>query len=155
MSFIRNITTLSKYSLTQRISTQRSKNHFDMSKWFKGVYYWCVITKKWNKAKTIAHLMICTVCLARMVKKLHQLNSHCSRDGLDIISTSAQHTTQNLIRFNDVTWWRHPMEPFSALLAIYAGNSPVSGEFPAQRPVTRSIDVFFDLRLNKLLNKQL
>ena len=29
------------------------------------------------------------------------------------------------------------------------GNSPVPGEFPAQRPVTRSFDVFFDLRLNK------
>ena len=28
------------------------------------------------------------------------------------------------------------------------------GEFPAQWPVTRSSDVFFDLRLNKLLNKQ-
>ena len=40
------------------------------------------------------------------------------------------------------------METFSALLAICAGNSPVPGEFPAQRPVTRSFDVFFDLRLN-------
>ena len=48
-------------------------------------------------------------------------------------------------------WWRHPMETFSALLAICAGNSPVPGEFPAQRPVTRSFDVFFDLRLNKRL----
>ena len=46
------------------------------------------------------------------------------------------------------------METFSALLAICAGNSPVSGEFPAQRPVTRSFDVFFDLRLNKRLSKQ-
>ena len=34
------------------------------------------------------------------------------------------------------------METFSALLAICAGNSPVTGEFPAQRPVTRSFDVF-------------
>ena len=41
------------------------------------------------------------------------------------------------------------MEAFSALLAICAGNSPVLGEFPAQRPVTRSFDAFFDLRLNK------
>ena len=39
-------------------------------------------------------------------------------------------------------WWRHQMETFSALLAIYAGNSPVPGEFPAQRPVTRSFDIF-------------
>ena len=52
------------------------------------------------------------------------------------------------------SWWRHQMETFSALLAICAGNSPVSGEFPAQRPVTRSFDVFFDLRLNKRSSKQ-
>ena len=42
----------------------------------------------------------------------------------------------------------------SALLAICAGNSPVPGEIPAQRPVTRSFHVFFDLRLNKPLSKQ-
>ena len=42
----------------------------------------------------------------------------------------------------------------SALLALCAGNSPVSGEFPTQRPVTRSFDVFFDLRPNKRLSKQ-
>ena len=46
------------------------------------------------------------------------------------------------------------METFSALLAICAGNSLVPGEFPAQRPVTRNFDVFFDLRLNKRLSKQ-
>ena len=34
------------------------------------------------------------------------------------------------------------------------GNSPVPGEFPSQRPVTRSFGVFFDLRLNKRLRKQ-
>ena len=49
---------------------------------------------------------------------------------------------------------RHQMETFSALLAICAANSPVDGEFPSQRPVTRSFDVFFDLRLNKRLSKQ-
>ena len=46
------------------------------------------------------------------------------------------------------------METFSALLAIWAGKSPVNGEFPAQRPVTLSFDVFFDLRLNRQLSKQ-
>ena len=46
------------------------------------------------------------------------------------------------------------METFSALLAICVGNSPMTGELPAQRPVTRSFDVFFDLRLNKRLSKQ-
>ena len=52
------------------------------------------------------------------------------------------------------TWWRHQMETFSASLAICAGNSPVTGEFPAQRPVTRRFYVFFDMCLNKRLSKQ-
>ena len=38
---------------------------------------------------------------------------------------------------------------------LCAGNSPVTSEFPAQRPVTRSFGVFFDLCLNKRLSKQL
>ena len=46
------------------------------------------------------------------------------------------------------------METFSSLLALCVGNSPVTGEFPAQKPVTQSFDVFFDLPLNKRLNKQ-
>ena len=49
-------------------------------------------------------------------------------------------------------WRRHKIETFPALLAICAGNSPVTGEFPAQRPVTRSFDVFFDLCMNKRLS---
>ena len=52
-------------------------------------------------------------------------------------------------------WWlRHQMETFSALLALCAGNSPVTDEFPLQRPVTRSFDIFFDWWLNKRLRKQ-
>ena len=54
----------------------------------------------------------------------------------------------------EISWWRHQMETFSALLAICTGNSPVIGEFPTQRPVTRSFDVFVDLRLNERLSKQ-
>ena len=41
-----------------------------------------------------------------------------------------------------VTWWRHQMETFAALLALCAGNSPVTGEFLAQGPVSWSFDVF-------------
>ena len=41
------------------------------------------------------------------------------------------------------TGWRHQMETFSALLVFCA----------SQRPVTRSIDVFFDLHLNKRSSK--
>ena len=48
-------------------------------------------------------------------------------------------------------WGRHQMETFSALPAFCAGNSPVPGEFSSQRPVMRSFDVSFDLRMNKWL----
>ena len=54
------------------------------------------------------------------------------------------------------SWWRHQMEtfprywPFGHLCVEFTG--PVN--FPTQRPVTRSCDVFFDLRPNKRLSKQ-
>ena len=50
-------------------------------------------------------------------------------------------------------WWHHQMETFSALLAFCAVNSPVSDEFPAQRPMARGFDDFFD-RLNERVSKQ-
>ena len=46
------------------------------------------------------------------------------------------------------------METFSALLAICAGNSPVTDEFPSQRPVTRGFDVSLICALNKWSSKQ-
>ena len=52
-------------------------------------------------------------------------------------------------RHGDVTKWKH----FSALQALCEGNLPVTGEFLSQRPLTRSFDVFFDLRLNERLSK--
>ena len=59
-----------------------------------------------------------------------------------------------LLQLISIPRWRHQLETFSALLAICAGNSPVTGEFHAQRPVTRSFDVFFDLSLNARMSKQ-
>ena len=52
-----------------------------------------------------------------------------------------------LHRCTNFTWWRHQMGTFSALLAICAGNLPLTGEFLSQRQVTRSFDVFIDLSL--------
>ena len=52
------------------------------------------------------------------------------------------------------TWWRHLMETFSALLVVCVRNSPVIGEFPSQRPVTRSFDVSLICALNKRLSEQ-
>ena len=59
-----------------------------------------------------------------------------------------------------LTWWRHQIESFCALLALCAGNLPVPGKFPStgefhpQRPMRRSFEVFFNLCLNKRLSKQ-
>ena len=57
-------------------------------------------------------------------------------------------------KWSIISWWRHQMETFSALLARFAGNSPVAGEFPAQRPVMGIFNIFFDLPLNERLSKQ-
>ena len=59
----------------------------------------------------------------------------------------------NLYEFHVYSWWRHQTETFSVLLALCAGNSQATGEFPSQRPVTRSFDVRFNLHLNKRLSK--
>ena len=46
------------------------------------------------------------------------------------------------------------MEQFSALLAFCAGISSVIGEFPLQKPVTRSFHIFFDQDMNDRLSEQ-
>ena len=54
-------------------------------------------------------------------------------------------------KYRSNSWWRHQLETFSAIQAFCVGHSPATGEFPAQRPMTRSFDVFYDLGLNKCL----
>ena len=77
------------------------------------------------------------------------------QDMYKIDQTTTKHHKERTVRIIPwLSWWRHQMETFSALQAFCVGNSLVTGEFPAQRPVTRSFDVFFDLRLNKRLIKQ-
>ena len=44
-------------------------------------------------------------------------------------------------------WWRYQVETFFALPALSVGKSPVTGEYPFTKPVTRSFDVFFDMCL--------
>ena len=51
----------------------------------------------------------------------------------------------------DVMKWRHFARYWPFVRGIH---HRVPGEFPAQRPVTRSFDVSFDLLLNKRLSKQ-
>ena len=109
------------------------------------------------------HLMICmkkykivTIFLSSCFRMwVQSLSIYCSispsrcciRNDDDIRLILIRCWTQNR------TWWRHQMETFSVLLAFFAGDSPVTGEFPAQKPVTRSFDVFFYLCLNRQLSK--
>ena len=82
----------------------------------------------------------------------HEL--HYSQSYSGFWNEVSKHVIPILQEWKRFTWWRHQMETLSALLATCVGNSPASAEFPAQRPVTRSFDVFFDLCLNKRPRKQ-
>ena len=52
------------------------------------------------------------------------------------------------------SWWRHQMETFFPRYWPFVRGIHRSRWIPPQRPVTRSFDVFFDLRPNKRLSKQ-
>ena len=82
---------------------------------------------------------------------------HCSKLNRLVFRISMSyhipHRPKFMITFQ-VPWWRRQVETLSALLTIWEGNSPVNGEFLAQRPVTWSVDVFFYLCLNKRSSKQ-
>ena len=115
--------------------------------------------------KSNLNVLPTTVVRASFTRKLHNISIRhkvlaLTREGINqsaiVGRMGLTRATVNRILWRHVAtaWWRHQMETFSALLAICAENSPVPGEFPAQRPVTRNFDVFFDLRLNKRLSKQ-
>ena len=114
--------------------------------------YTCVMPcKLMNSHKKLQiDILLCCSCLFTRIYAFYKQNAL-----LPFYSLLCSHKSK--ITMNEITnptWWRHLMETFSALLAICAGNSPVTGEFPAQRPVTRSFGVFFDLRLNEWLSKR-
>ena len=52
------------------------------------------------------------------------------------------------------SWWRHQMETIFRVTGPLCGEFTGHGEFPSQRPVKRSFDVFFDMCFNKRLSKQ-
>ena len=72
------------------------------------------------------------------------------------ISTKYAHST-HFVEFCSISLmvnFTHVLKnDFTGTRAIHDENSQATGEFPAQRPVTR-FDVFIDLRLNKRLSKQ-
>ena len=106
----------------------------------------------WNEARAKRSFHRIWIMIEKPLVKLIRALSHDSTIGF-LCNT---HTRQPIAEIWDgkITCGRHRMETFSPLLVICAGNSSGTGEFPTQRPVTRSFDVFFDLRLNKWLSKQ-
>ena len=60
----------------------------------------------------------------------------------------------NFVRRNSIYMMTSSNGNIFRVMALCVGNSPVTGEFISQRPVTRSFDVFFDLCLNNGLSEQ-
>ena len=120
-------------------------------------YVYVRLLKKKTYAKTFRVTMMWTTCVNWYNNKIHYFQDFFNIIDFKYIlkreKISMWIGRNRVPNYMHLTWWRHQMETFSALLAICAGNSSVPGELPAQRPVTRSFDVFFDLRLNKRLSK--
>ena len=98
--------------VTGEFPAQRASNAENVSIWWRHQGY--IYNTNSNRATNIlihvpAHVICCKVYETYVfaVEVRTWTNNHLSR-----------------------TWWRHQMEAFSALLALCAGNSPVTGEFP-------------------------
>ena len=87
----------------------------------------------WDAIALIMTSLWCVRMSGRPAISYHYVVSTLNRRSFCSLSLSS-HCQQDSER----PWWRNQMETFSALLAFCAGNSPVPGEFHAQRPVTRS-----------------
>ena len=96
-----------------------------------------------------------SVGCVRMYTSEHDA-SYWDEDGCDNYHSFMCKVEQGITRpsLYNITWWSHQMEPFSALLALCEGNTPVTGGLPSEKPVTRSLDVFFAPRLIKRFSKQ-
>ena len=103
--------------------------------------------------------------MCRSKKKLH-VTGLCAGNS----PVTGEFPTQKASNAENVSiWWRHHGEIWCYIcihsdliqtISYYLIQTisyywlPVTGEFPSQRPVMWSFDVFFDLGLNKWLSKQ-
>ena len=141
----RKLWTYVKYLHTKCLPNQRQMFRMDVS---------CVKTYGWvggNKCAAIFRDGLLTILnnvkWSINVTRNHQEESELRR--YKIFSFVAIYVTVCGL----VTIWHHLMDTFSALLALCEGKLPVTGRFPTQRPVKRSLGAFFDLCL-RLLSKQ-
>ena len=105
----------------------------------------CITWPQWVNAKNVTTLELYLFCIKPLIYvfifEVAALTLHLRQNGGQIHPPpNHDKTKQRLDNVHMLGWWRHQMETFSALLAG-VGNSPVTGEFPAQRPVMRSFNV--------------
>ena len=86
----------------------------------------CITITKHSKAKTVC-IFLGIYCIGELYANIHTVFVYLVVVILSFIGLTS--------------WWRHQMETFSASLALCAGNSVVTGEFPSQSPVIRSFKV--------------
>ena len=129
-------------------------NYFSiMQVWISVFELWTsMMLELWISIISITDLWIALIEEWKSIKELSFLPSHGTVGLLssDLVALMSWGPFHQMIF---IPWWRHQMGTSSALLALCGGNSLVTGEFPSQRPVTWSFDVFFDLRLNKRLKQ--
>ena len=111
-------------------------------------FQWLCIMWKMNDLYWVCDLFS---SLFMLIQKFHKRSSSfsiCSSNyGPRILNGRSSYWR---VWYDDVIKWKH----FPRYWPFVRGNSPAPSEFPTQRPVTRSFDVFFDLGLNKRLSKQ-
>ena len=149
--------TLSQHWFRKWLGAEQAASHYLNQRWPSLLTHICVTGLRWVHEHV--KKVLCTICTIQGIQNTVGILLSTNLNHIDNATTTEilllqTNDESNMAVVYNFTWWRHQMETFSALLAICAGNSPVPGEFPAQRPVTRSFDVFFDLRLNKRLSKQ-
>ena len=118
----------------------------------------CHVTKYNSFARTVRGLYGLTIwmneyistknCLMDIPRYTPQIATN------KIITNRKKHTILCILQNRHRSWWRHQMKTFSTFLASCAENSPITGEFPLQRSVTRSFGVVFYQRVNKRFSKQ-
>ena len=107
---------------------------------------------------TLCFCSSCHVMIGECIKTpvLFSFNLCCLYITCDVIYVNHGNTITFIvivIIMCPISWWRHQMETFPRYWSFVRGihRSPLNS--PDRGPVTRSFDIFFDLRLNKWLSK--
>ena len=122
--------------------------------WHRYPWVYHVITKQQCRYYVGSMILSCLMLFIHIKLRLWMWGDKYNPE-VEMSSCHCRAVVENVYAFYwKYTWWHHQRETFFALLVFCAGNSRITGEFSAQRPVTRSFDVFFNLRPNKWLSKQ-